>query len=99
MIKYVIHAKEWRDKVNGNSYHSVNVLNTQNNLMIASPFTYGYGSQFLQTAAEAMVKQGWLPEAYKNKIVSYSGLSGNHIHNIIEKNCTKKEVISHGKER
>ena len=92
MIKYVIHAKEWRDKINGNSYHAVNVLNTQNNLMKASPFTYGYGDQFLQTASEAMIKQGWIKERLKN-------LDFLQVHNIIEKNCTKKEVISHGKEQ
>ena len=92
MIKYVIHAKEWRDKINGNSYHAVNVLNTQNNLMIASQFTYGYGDQFLQTASEAMIKQGWIKERLKN-------LDFLQVHNIIEKNCTKKEVISHGKEQ
>ena len=91
-IKYVIHSKKWRDQVNGNTYHAVNVLNTQNNLMIASPFTYGYGDQFLQTASEAMIKQGWIKERLKN-------LDFLQVHNIIEKNCTKKEVISHGKER
>ena len=92
MIKYVIHAKEWRDKINGNSYHSVTVLNTQNNVMIASPFTFGYGSQFLQTASERMIKQGWIKERLKS-------LDFLQVHNIIEKNCKKKEVISHGKEQ
>ena len=48
MIKYVIHSKKWHDQVNGNTYHAVNVLNTQNNLMIAAPFQYGYGTQFIQ---------------------------------------------------
>ena len=89
MIKFVIHSKKWHDKINGNTYHAVNVLNTQNNLMIASPFTYGYGDQFLQTASEAMIKQGWIKERLKN-------LDFLQVHNIIEKNCTKKEVISHG---
>ena len=91
MIKYVIHAKEWRDKINGNSYHSVRVLNTQNNLMIASPFTYGYGSQFLQTASDRMLKAGWIKERLKN-------LDFQEVQNIIEKNCKKKDVIDHGKE-
>ena len=30
MIKYVIHAKKWRDKINGNTYHSAQILNTEN---------------------------------------------------------------------
>ena len=92
MIKYVIHAKKWRDKINGNTYHAVNVLNTQNNLMIASPFTYGYGDQFLQTASEAMIKQGWIKERLK-------GIDLQQIHIIVEDDCKKKDVINHGLER
>ena len=92
MIKYVIHTKKWRDKINGNTYHSVRVLNTQNNLMIASPFTYGYGDQFLQTASEAMIKQSWIKERLKS-------LDLLEVHNIVEDDCKKKEVINHGKEQ
>jgi hypothetical protein len=29
MIKYVIHAKKWRDKINGNTYHAARVLDTK----------------------------------------------------------------------
>jgi|TARA_R110000824_G_scaffold399_1_gene2864 hypothetical protein len=89
MIKYVIHAKEWRDKINGNSYHSATVLNTQNNLMLSCPFTYGYGDQFLQTASNKMLKEGWIKEGLKS-------LDYLQIHNIIEKNCKKKDVIEWG---
>ena len=59
--------------------------------MIASPFTYGYGSQFLQTASERMIKQGWIKERLKN-------LDFQEVHNIVEENCKKKDVIDHGKE-
>ena len=92
MIKYVIHAKKWRDKINGNTYHSAQILNTENNLMIASPFTYGYGEQYIQSASERMIKQGWIKERLK-------GLNLQQIHIIAENDCKKKEVINHGKER
>jgi hypothetical protein len=89
-IKYVIHAKEWRDKINGNTYHSTRVLNTQNNLMIACPFTYGYGSQFLQSASDSMIKNKWIEKPLKS-------LDFLQVHNIVENNCKKKDVIEWGK--
>ena len=91
MIKYVIHAKKWRDKINGNTYHSAQILNTENNLMIASPFTYGYGEQYIQSASERMIKAGWIKERLKN-------LDFLQVHNIVEEDCRKKDVINHGKE-
>ena len=60
MIKYLIHSKKWRDRVNGNTYHAVRILNNQNNSMIAAPFQYGYGEQFIQSASEVMIKNGWI---------------------------------------
>ena len=91
MIKYVIHAKKWRDKINGNTYHSAQILNTENNLMIASPFTYGYGEQYIQSASQRMIKQGWIKEPITRNL--------QQVHIIAENDCKKKEVISHGKER
>ena len=89
-IKYVIHAKEWRDKINGNTYHSIRVLNTQNNLMITAPFQYGYGSQFLQSASDVMIKNEWIEKPLKS-------LDFLQVHNIVENNCKKKDVIEWGK--
>ena len=92
MRKYGIHPKKWRDKINGNTYHSAQILNTENNLMIASPFTYGYGEQYIQSASERMIKQGWIKERLK-------GIDLQQVHIIAENDCKKKEVISHGKEQ
>ena len=78
MIKFVIHAKKWRDKINGNTYHSVQILKTENNLMIASSFTYGYGDQFIQTASERMKKQGWIKERLQgNTLLNYKNKEYN----------------------
>ena len=89
MIKYVIHAKKWRDKINGNTYHSVRVLNTQNNVMIASPFKYGYGEQFMQSAKEEMKKVNWLNDKFTPEDYLQT-------HIIVEDDCKKKEVVSWG---
>jgi len=89
-IKYVIHAKKWHDKINGNTYHSIRVLNTQNNLMITAPFQYGYGSQFLQSASDTMIKNEWIDKPLKS-------LDFLQVHNIVENNCKKKDVMEWGK--
>ena len=89
MIKYVIHSKKWRDKLNGNTYHSVRILNTQNNALIAAPYQYGYGDQFMQSAHEVMNKTGWV----KDKFTPDDYLQ---THIVIENNCKKSEVLKWG---
>lgn len=42
----------WRD-VNGNTYHSCTIHYSDGTTRIV-PFRYGYGSQYLQTAAEML---------------------------------------------
>ena len=52
---YVIDAKRWFDRVNGNTYHSVSVFKN-GELLDRVPFTYGYGSHYEQTALELLQK-------------------------------------------
>lgn len=63
-IKFVANAVRWFDKVNGNTYHSVNITNIKTGKTIYCPMTYGYGEQYRQTALEAMLKNGWIDEKY-----------------------------------
>ena len=56
-IKFlVIDGKRWFDKVNGNTYHSVNVV--LNGIQRYIPMTYGYDSCYIQTAIESLVNDG-----------------------------------------
>ena len=89
MIKYVIHAKKYRDKTNGNTYHATTILNTQNNLMISSSFRYGYGDQFIQSASDVMIKEKWIAKPLK-------ALDYQNIHMIVENDCKKIDVKNHG---
>ena len=51
-IKYITTTKEWLDKVNGNSYFSVQIESTEDkNFLIKIPFQYGYGDQSFYTAS------------------------------------------------
>tara|TARA_R100001463_G_scaffold116041_1_gene171303 strand:- start:292 stop:570 length:279 start_codon:yes stop_codon:yes gene_type:complete len=89
MIKYVIHAKKWFDKVNGNTYHSARVLDTEQHLQLAVPFQYGYGDHFLTTTQQEMIKQKWIQKEFK-------GTDYQNIHFVIEENCKKKDVLAWG---
>src|SRR5690606_12953965 len=67
-INFVAQARTWFDKVNGNTYHSVNITNIKTNETIYCPMTYGYGEQYRQTGLAAMLKAGWIPEEYGEKL-------------------------------
>lgn len=59
-----IQAKEWFDKVNGNSYFSAQVtvnygMTDEKTYYI--PFEYGYGSYFEQAAQQMLVSEGLIP--------------------------------------
>jgi hypothetical protein len=90
MIKYVIHAKKWRDKTNGNTYHASRVLDTKRQLQLAVEFQYGYGDHFRTTAQKELIKQGWIKE-------NFNSLDYQNIHIVVENNCKKRDVINWGK--
>lgn len=48
-------GKRWFDKVNGNTYCSAQVY-FDGELVLKVPFEYGYGSFYIQTAADQMDK-------------------------------------------
>lgn len=60
-------AKRWFDKVNGNTYHSVRVLEDGFEIGFI-PFEYGYDNAYVQTALKIMQKNGYFD----------SGLSRNN---------------------
>ena len=55
-----VQAKEWFDKVNGNSYFSADVtlnFGLKSQRIISLPFQYGYGSHFEHMAFKAIKEQ------------------------------------------
>jgi len=52
-----ISARRWFDKINGNTYHSVDVYANGEHIG-QEPFRYGYGEQYLDTAHEILQKAG-----------------------------------------
>ena len=78
---YICIAKEWFDKVNGNSYWSARVENIEEDITYVFPFQSGYGDQSLQEVMKALNLSHYEHEKVK--------------HIKIEK-CLKKEVVEHG---
>lgn len=52
---FVIDAKRWFERVNGNTYHSVSVYKN-GELLDREPYTYGYGTCYEQTALDLLHK-------------------------------------------
>jgi hypothetical protein len=66
-IKFTANARRWRDKINGNTYHSVRITRHRDGATLVCPFTYGYGEQYRYTALDVMAKAGWIPDKYNMK--------------------------------
>jgi len=66
-IKYVCNAIKWRDKINGNTYHSVKITRVKDKKVIYGEFQYGYGDQYKSTALDAMADAKWLPVKYRKE--------------------------------
>lgn len=63
-VKFTVIAKRWFDKVNGNTYHSVRVINNETGKVLTAPLRYGFGEHYRQTALQIMFNAGWIPEKY-----------------------------------
>ena len=63
-IKFIAKAVRWFDKVNGNTYHSVQIERVRDGKVIYCQFQYGYGEQYRYTAYQEMMKNNWIPKKY-----------------------------------
>ena len=53
-LKYMATVKEYYDELNGNSYWSCRVEDTEEDINYIFPFQYGYGTQSEYTVKEAL---------------------------------------------
>lgn len=58
-----IHGRRWFQKSYGNTYHTVTIV-LDGVTVYKSGKTYGYGSQYVQTAIEWLRSVGHLPDDY-----------------------------------
>ena len=90
-----IQAKEWFDKVNGNSYFSAQVtvnygMTDEKTYYI--PFEYGYGSYFEQAAKQMLFKEGLIANISLYELKE----QGIVIRTSKQTNCKKAEVKQFG---
>lgn len=52
MKKFVVIGGKWFDKVNGNTYHTAKIIDTETGTIYYNRFQYGYGTHYLTTARE-----------------------------------------------
>jgi hypothetical protein len=55
-IKYIAEVFKWFDKINGNTYHAVNLYDLGHNLIYSSGLCYGYGEHYKQTLKAGLKK-------------------------------------------
>jgi len=62
IISIIVEGRKWFDKINGNTYHSANVIVTTNQgvELLKVPYQYGYGDQYLQSAFDELEKAGFV---------------------------------------
>ncbi len=93
-----IQAREWFDKVNGNSYFSAQVTINYampDELTIYLPFQYGYGSQFEWASRAALISANIFTDN------NYSIGEWCRMHNIIlrsniQRGCKKRDIVAFG---
>lgn len=91
-----ITAKEWYDKLNGNSYFSALIVinyGMKTAKSISLPFQYGYGNHYEDMAFKALQEQKIIPKGESSYSRYYEE---NRIvyRNAKHENCLKREVIA-----
>lgn len=66
-IKFIARAARWFDRINGNTYHSVQITCVKDDKTICCPMQCGYGDSYQQTALRAMAKAKFLPVKYRGE--------------------------------
>ena len=93
-----INAKEWHDKINGNSYFSSDVIlnygmNSQATIKV--PFQYGYGDHYVYQSLREIQKLFPKSKWYRENLLGKYQIQNEYkiiIRNFIKTNCLKKEL-------
>jgi hypothetical protein len=93
-------AKEWFDKVNGNSYFSATVtvnFGTDTEKTILVPFTGGYGESYVYEGMKQLKQGGYCTE-YSGCPSRWCRENGILLRTYKTENCKKRDVITWGQE-
>ncbi len=89
-------AKEWFDKVNGESYFAGTVtinFGMRTEKTFKMPFQYGYGDHYQQMAFKLLQKEGIIPDTWEGgSHWQYYRDNDIIVRNTKHKNCLKREL-------
>lgn len=89
-----INAKEWFDRVNGNSYFAAIVtvnFGMENEKSILLPFQYGYGNHYVDMAGRALINAGLIPDT-KDVLWRYCDENKIILRKSKQENCLKRDL-------
>ncbi|ANS04882.1 hypothetical protein [uncultured Mediterranean phage] len=92
-----INAKEWFDKVNGNSYFSaVITLNygMKDTKTINTPFQYGYGDYYVDEAKATLTQHNYISPVHMQPLWRYCEENNIIIRTNKQEGCKKKDVVN-----
>ena len=91
-----IQAKEWFDKVNGNSYFAGTITinyGTETEETFLLPFQYGYGSQYEQEAKAILTEFNKISTGNES-LNTYCQRLGIKLNRSIQRGCLKRELTA-----
>jgi hypothetical protein len=81
-IKYIANVFKWFDKVNGNTYHGINLYDLNNNLVLSTGLVYGYGEHYFQTLKEHLIKLNLYEDKPLKEYIFFN----------VNENCLKRDL-------
>jgi len=96
-VLFIVEAKRWFDKANGNTYHACKITRVSDGAVLLCPFQYGYGNHYQQTSLEKMAAEKWLPEEYCSEKNMYRyEFENNYPIKWVVSDGTKRETVALG---
>lgn len=95
-----IQAKEWFDKINGNSYFSALItidFGMDSEKSIKIPFQYGYDNQYLCASLNELRTLGFIDIDNFTPLYRYCNDKGIVFNSSKLNKCLKRDVVSWGK--
>ena len=92
----IIINKEWRDKVNGNSYFATKIIcnfGYANSKIIKLPMQYGYDNHFMHVANDEIEKHFFI---VNDSSIIFNNLKNENMEVVNIPNCKKSEVRKWG---
>jgi len=87
-----INAKEWFDRINGNSYFAGSIVlnfGQENQIQFTMPFEYGYGDFYIQKAMQTLNDAGLIETKYTSELRDL----GIILRTNMQRNCKKRELM------